>query len=282
MNSSTVTNILYSYFDIKKGKLTWIGSLETLKAFVLTEVDEATAERTTWRSPSGGKWLFDSKLLSVSWLTKSQNIHFDGERGSDLTERIHSFLEQKAENASPAELDLERSIESLLADDCDDVNDDSSEESLSDRCDVAKESENQCSQQASIAFETGTKHDELSAKSKSLHEEFIGLHSVTKSSNLQAKLTNTPNPVGCTARRNDDSPEINKLNSKLDRFYDNVTSTLHDLNAEINSIKENRPYSILVLENVVNDLKEEKLELSRKNDKLREQNMDMEVKRTAC
>ena len=68
---------------------------------------------------------------------------------------------------------------------------------------------------------------------------------------------------------------INKLNSKLDRFYENVTSTLHDLNDEINSIKENRPYSILVLENVVNDLKEEKLELSRKNDKLREQNMDM-------
>ena len=63
--------------------------------------------------------------------------------------------------------------------------------------------------------------------------------------------------------------------SKLNRFYENVTSTLHDLNAEINSIKENRPYSILVLENVVNDLKEEKLELSRKNDKLREQNMDM-------
>ena len=155
MNSSTVTNILYSYFDIKKGKLIWTGSLETLKAFVLTEVDEATAERTTWRSPIGGKWLFDSKLLSVSWLTKSQDIHFDSERGSDLTERIHSFLEQKAENASPAELDLERSIESLLADDCDDVNDDSSEESLSDRCDVAKESENQYSQQASIAFETG-------------------------------------------------------------------------------------------------------------------------------
>ena len=50
-NSSTVTNILYSYFDIKKGKLIWTGSLETLKAFVLTEVDEATAERTTWRSP---------------------------------------------------------------------------------------------------------------------------------------------------------------------------------------------------------------------------------------
>ena len=49
-----------------------------------------------------------------------------------MTKRIHSFLEQKAENASPAELELERSIESLLADDCDDVNDYTSEESLSD------------------------------------------------------------------------------------------------------------------------------------------------------
>ena len=63
MNPSTVTNILYSYFNIKKGKLIWTGLLETLKAFVLTEVDEETAETTTWRSPSGGKWLFDSKLL---------------------------------------------------------------------------------------------------------------------------------------------------------------------------------------------------------------------------
>ena len=112
-------------------------------------------------------------------------------------------------------------------------------------------------------------------KSKNLHEEFIGLRSVTKSSNLQTKLTNKPNPVGCTARRNDDCPEINKLNSKLDRFYENLTSTLHDLNAEINSIEETKPYFILVLENVVNDLNEEKLELSRKNDKLKEQNMDM-------
>ena len=107
--------------------------------------------------------------MSVAWLAKSQNIHFDGKKGNYLTERMHSFLKQKAENASPAELDLERPIESLLADDCDDVNDDTFKESLSERCDVAKESENQHSEQASIAFETGTKHDELNAKLKNLH-----------------------------------------------------------------------------------------------------------------
>lgn len=91
----------------------------------------------------GGKWVFDSKLLSVSWLTNSQNIRFDGERGSDLTERVYSFLKQNAEITGPAELGLERSIESLLADDSDDVSGDTFEESFSDQGDVAKEPKNQ-------------------------------------------------------------------------------------------------------------------------------------------
>ena len=55
----------------------------------------------------------------------------------------------------------------------------------------------------------------------------------------------------------------------------NVTNKLQNLSVEINNIKENKPYSILVLENVVNDLKEDKLVLIRKNDELRERNMDM-------
>ncbi|CAB4011362.1 Hypothetical predicted protein, partial [Paramuricea clavata] len=277
--SSTVSNILYSYFNIKRSKLIWTGSLETLKAFVLTAIDEETAETTTWRSPSGGKWLFDSKLLSVTWLTKSQNIYFDGEKGSDLMERIHSFLKQDPDNASeianPAELDLERSIESLLADDSDDVTDDTFEESFSDQCDIAKELKNQEEKQGSIDSETSTKHDESNTKSKNLHEESIGLYTVTKSGNLQTKSTNRHNPLGSSASCNRDSAEISRLNSKLDRFSENVTNKLQNLSVEINNIKENKPYSILVLENVVNDLKEDKLVLIRKNDELREQNMDM-------
>ncbi len=54
-----------------------------------------------------------------------------------------------------------------------------------------------------------------------------------------------------------------------------MTNELQNLSVEITNIKENKPYSILVLENVVNDLKEDKLVLIRKNDKLREQNMEM-------
>ncbi len=47
MNSSTIANVLYRNFNIKKNKLIWSGSLEDLKALVLTEVDEDTAQSTT-------------------------------------------------------------------------------------------------------------------------------------------------------------------------------------------------------------------------------------------
>jgi hypothetical protein len=53
-SSLNAINILYGYFCYKKNKLKWTGSLEDLKAAVLTVVDEQTAETTTWRSPSGG------------------------------------------------------------------------------------------------------------------------------------------------------------------------------------------------------------------------------------
>ena len=147
-------------------------------------------------------------------------------------ERIHSFLKQDPDNASeianPAELDLERSIESLLADDSDDVRDDTFEESLSDQCDIAKELKNQDGKQASIDSKTSTKHDESNTKSKNLHEESIGLYTVTKSGNLPTKSTNRHNPLGSSASCNRDSAEISRLNSKLDRFSENVTNKLQN------------------------------------------------------
>ncbi len=95
MNASPVSDILSCYFDIKRNKLHWKGSLDDLKAFVLTEVDEETAASTTWCSPGGGTWNFESILLAVTWLTTSQNIYFDGEKGSDLIERVHEFLKRR-------------------------------------------------------------------------------------------------------------------------------------------------------------------------------------------
>ena len=51
MDLSTISNVLYGYFNNKRNKLIWTGSLEDLKALVLTEIDEDTAQSTTWRSP---------------------------------------------------------------------------------------------------------------------------------------------------------------------------------------------------------------------------------------
>ena len=76
MNSSVVLNVLYGYFEVKKDKLKWTGSLEDLKAFVLTVIDEETAETTTWRSPSGGKWVFESK--------RKAKIHISREKRAPL------------------------------------------------------------------------------------------------------------------------------------------------------------------------------------------------------
>ena len=97
MNSQTsINNVLYDYFCSKKNKIKWTGTLEDLKlAFVLTEINEETAERTNWRAPNGGTWVFDSELLSATWYSKSKNIVFDGEKGKDLTERIDSYLSTK-------------------------------------------------------------------------------------------------------------------------------------------------------------------------------------------
>ena len=55
MNTSSASDIFGGCFDIKKNKLQWKGILEELKAFVLTEVDNETAAKTTWHSPGGGK-----------------------------------------------------------------------------------------------------------------------------------------------------------------------------------------------------------------------------------
>ncbi len=94
MNSSTIANVLYRNFNVKKNKLIWSGSLEDLKALVLTEVDEDTAQSTTWRSPSGGKWSFESKVLTITWHSRSEYIYFGGEKGNELSERVQSLLEQ--------------------------------------------------------------------------------------------------------------------------------------------------------------------------------------------
>ena len=75
MDLSTILNVLYGYFDTKTNKLIWTGSLEDLKALVLTEVDdEVTAQRITWRSLRGGKWSFESKVLTITNMENMEKL----------------------------------------------------------------------------------------------------------------------------------------------------------------------------------------------------------------
>ena len=111
-NSLHTIDILFGNFCYKKDKLKWVGSLQDLKAFVLTEVDEEIAESTTWRSPSGGTWKFENKVLSVTWQTKSNNIYFEGEKGKEVIERINSFLKQgEADSVEDKVTDAEQIVE---------------------------------------------------------------------------------------------------------------------------------------------------------------------------
>ena len=61
----------------------------------------------------------------------------------------------------------------------------------------------------------------------------------------------------------------------LERFTDNVNRKLEILEEEINVIKENKPYSIIVLEEVIKELKADKVELINKNEELREKHLSI-------
>ncbi|CAB4014877.1 Hypothetical predicted protein, partial [Paramuricea clavata] len=100
---------------------------------------------------------------------------------------------------------------------------------------------------------------------ENLHRGLPILHTAKKSHS----------PSGSIDKSNNGASEIRLLKSKLEKFADNVTTKLTDLAYKLNSIKENRPYSIAVLENVIEELKKEKVDLCKANDELRKHNTSM-------
>ncbi len=85
-------------------------------------------------------------------------------------------------------------------------------------------------------------------------------------SNECGEHVNTTNPLRDMYNNYKYDSEISVLEAKFERFTQKVTNQLEDIALEVNNIEENKPYSILVLENRANDLKQEKHELSKKND----------------
>ena len=129
-HSTSVINVLYGFFGHKKDKLIWTGTLEDLKAFVLTEIDEETAKTTTWRSPSGGKWCFGSQDLKVTWYTKRQTVCFEGNKADDLCKRINEALLQSTVANKAGDGDLSKSLECFITELADIEGDVSSDEAV--------------------------------------------------------------------------------------------------------------------------------------------------------
>ena len=77
-----------------------------------------------------------------------------------------------------------------------------------------------------------------------------------RASNEYGKNVNTLNPPRDVYDNYNYDSEIRLLNAKVERLAHNLTNKLEDIALEVNIIKENKPYSILVLENAVNDLKQ--------------------------
>jgi hypothetical protein len=114
MDPTTTLSIWYDYFCLKRNKLKWSSTLADLKAFLHDDIDEETAANASWRSPSGGTWVFESYQLKVTWHSKSENISFEGASGKDLAERITSLLTRAVDErvkANPVEAELVKSIE---------------------------------------------------------------------------------------------------------------------------------------------------------------------------
>jgi hypothetical protein len=90
LNLSTAS--LFGFFGQKKNKLTWSGTMNDLKSFVSTIIDEKAAESTAWRSPSGGKWCFTGEDLVITWYSKSGAIIFDGTKAGNLVKRLKDIF----------------------------------------------------------------------------------------------------------------------------------------------------------------------------------------------
>ena len=249
MNSSVVLNVLYGYFDVKKDTLKWSGSLEDLKAFVLTVIDEETAETTTWRSPSGGKWVFESKPLVVTWQMKSKNIYFEGQMSTALEDQVKTHIESKLESGNDELMsDAEQQQQQSLDD-----------STLSSRCEP----------DASVPSDIHTKENDVGAI-KSYPISVDNSSQTYEARPNEHHLTQGGRDCACRqASRDIESLKsiISKLQSSVDSFeiilkdHDSVLSMYNrsaDLNEKyLKEINESKQH-ILYLEQKLLETKQEK------------------------
>ena len=103
------------------------------------------------------------------------------------------------------------------------------------------------------------------SQNSNLHTESS---SINNDPNLSIAVQSTESPItnDCQVTEN------NELKRDLEKFPGNVNSKLQARTKEVADIKENKVYSIIILENTVHELKKEKYDLIKANNDLREKN----------
>ncbi|CAB3982594.1 Hypothetical predicted protein [Paramuricea clavata] len=76
-------------FELQKNKLIWNGDLSELKSYVAEKLNI----NGKWKSPSGGRWLFTSDALSITWYCKSKTVLFQGPRGSEVADSLKKNID---------------------------------------------------------------------------------------------------------------------------------------------------------------------------------------------
>ena len=123
----------------------------------------------------------------------------------------------------------------------------------------------------SVSSKYSNLHSTLKSQDSNLH--ISSRNSLLNNETLRSNMYNpsvNPNETNYTH-----NSEIHEIKSNMECFASSVNRKLEVISNEISSIKEFKAYSILSLEEVVSDLKKEKLLLSNKNDKLEKVNKDL-------
>ncbi|CAB4040629.1 Hypothetical predicted protein [Paramuricea clavata] len=279
-----------------KGKLIWADSLESLKLFVEEVLNIANG---IWICPGGEAKQFKNKDLDIRWYPTTKSITVSGNLENEIKEKLHSLafiskqLQVNAENneEAPDHDDHNDTNRSFVNDDPPISQELLQELSSESPTNIAAKSFIDHSTSDNVAADKNTNIEHEKQGEAILHTESTNQHKSTmkslngnvpnmptnrhKVSNECGEHVNTTNPPRDTYNKYKWDSEISVLKAKFERFAQSVTNKLEDISFEVNNIKENKPYSILVLENAVNDLKQEKHELNKKNDDLRELNVTM-------
>lgn len=109
-----------------------------------------------------------------------------------------------------------------------------------------------------------------SSKYENLHIDLDQTNNDLHTESRSYSLNKDTSPICSDTEHINNISQIRDINTKLDSFVSHINAKLETLADEITTIKENKPYSILVLEDVVSELKKEKADLIRMNEDMRE------------